>query len=543
MSKINKSPDVIWNEYTKLTDYLTSKDIFSIVKRNEEFYDGRQWGNVGGNIAKPTMNRLQRIGKYQISMLSSNDVGISIKYPFGTDETNKMLDLVSNEIKDVIEQDKLMEKARLMVRDAFVDGSSYMMQSFNHDYETGMLSKGKIDCELVEMTRVLFGNPYSPDIQGQPYIIIVMRQYIDQVREEYLENNLGGFEDDIQAVSDPNYDDDNDGKLVTVLLTFYKKKHKETIEKVVADEFGNEVTIYEEIEKKTVFFTKTTQNITIIPETDLEYTRYPISRFGWDNIKNSYLFDSPMTANIDNQIFVNKMFFYTHEFAKNSAIPKTLVDLSKIDSKNLDKQKIGVGNLELLGKFMDYSKAPDFSPQIIQLIEKTEDEMERNMGVNDAALGNVKPDNTSAIIALQEAAGVPLEIQRQNFYEMWEDTIRNLFDIMTVCYGERPSLDKEEHVVMVNYSMLRGLNYKLNIDIGSSAQFSEIAQINTLNSLLAAGHIDLETFLEVCPDKYIPGKETIKKYAEEQKKLMEAMQNVSNVPMADTPALDVGLPQ
>ena len=70
------TPQEIWNEYQSLTTYLTENDVYNVVKKNEKFYDGRQWdGAKADNIAKPTMNRLQRIGKYQIASLSSNDVG------------------------------------------------------------------------------------------------------------------------------------------------------------------------------------------------------------------------------------------------------------------------------------------------------------------------------------------------------------------------------------------------------------------------------------------------------------------------------------
>ena len=245
-----------------------------------------------------------------------------------------------------------------------------------------------------------------------------------------------------------------------------------------------------------------------------------------------------MTSNIVNQVFINKCYAYAHEYALKSAMPKIIYDQTKMDVDDfMDNSTIGVAGIDLLGKYLDFAKMPDFSNQIIQLIEQTGAEMEKNMGVNDAALGNVRPDNSSAIIALQEAAAVPLEIQRQNYYEMWEDTVRNIIDIMVSSYGQRILLDHETNEpTLVDFDKLKGINYQLNIDIGSGAQYSEIAQMNTLNSLLSNGLIDLATFLDVCPDKYIPQKETIKRANEEkmaQQQQMAAMQG-ANIPTGVT---------
>ncbi len=520
---IRMNPEEIWSEYQQLTQYLTENDIYSIVKRNEKFYGGRQWdGANSDSIAKPTMNRLQRIGKYQIASLSSNDVGISITNLSG--QSSDGLTMIAKEVKNVVEQAKIIESARLMVRNAFVDGASYMLQSFDPDYETGQDSKGKIENTIVDMTQMYFGNPYSNVIQKQPYIIIALRQYVGQVKEEAKELGITDW-DRISPDTDDNYDDDTDGKLCTVLLKFYKKKREDIALETTVDEItGEERTIEKVNTVKTVHFIKCTKDVTLIEDTDLGYTRYPISRFGWDDRRNSYLYDSPMTSNIVNQVFINKCYAYAHEYALKSAFPKIVYDSVKMDIDDyMDNSEIGVPGIDLLGKYLDFSKMPDFSTQVIQLIDQTENEMEKNMGVNDAALGNVKPDNTSAIIALQEAAAVPLKIQEQAYYEMWEDTVRNLIDIMIACYGVRLLPSESGEITAVDFDQLRGLNYRLNVDIGSSAQYSEIAQMNTLNNLFSNGAIDLETFLEVIPDKYLFGKDVIKEYVERQKEAQQQL--------------------
>ena len=42
------------------------------------------------------------------------------------------------------------------------------------------------------------------------------------------------------------------------------------------------------------------------------------------------------------------------------------------------------------------------------------------MGASDAALGNVSPNNTSAIIAVQNATAIPLELVKQEYYSFTE---------------------------------------------------------------------------------------------------------------------------
>lgn len=533
---IKLTPTEIWSEYQGLTEYLSQNDIYNIVKKNEKFYDGRQWEGVkADNIAKPTMNRLQRIGKYQIASLSSNDVGIAMTSLLGGQQDNERMKVIADEVKAVIEQAKIKEQARLMIRNGFVDGASYSLQTFDPDYETGQDSKGRIENQLVDMTNVYFGNPYSNIIQKQPYIIIALRQFVGQVKEEARELGVSNVED-ITPDTDDNYDEDDSGKLCTVLLKFFKAKKKYTEIKTMTDELtGDLIDVVEEKEIKTVHFVKCTKSVCLVEDTDLGYTRYPIARFGWEPRRNSYLYESPMTANIVNQVFINKCYAYAHEYALKSAVPKIIYDQTKMDVDDfMESGTIGVAGIDMLGKYLDFAKMPDFSNQIIQLIEQTGAEMEKNMGVNDAALGNVRPDNSSAIIALQEAAAVPLEIQRQNYYEMWEDTVRNIIDIMVNSYGVRVLYDNHaEEPIVVDFNALKGINYKLNIDIGSSAQYSEIAQMNTLNGLLSNGLIDLNTFLEVCPDKYIPQKEAIKRANAERlqaQQQMAAMQG-ANVPM------------
>src|SRR5699024_1766043 len=82
-------------------------------------------------------------------------------------------------------------------------------------------------------------------------------------------------------------------------------------------------------------------------------------------------------------------------------------------------------------------KAPDMSAQVLTLIDRVIEVTRDTMGASDASLGNIRPDNTSAIIATQKATSMPLELQKQEFYSFVEACVRIWLDMMAENYGVR----------------------------------------------------------------------------------------------------------
>lgn len=514
MSLIKLTPMDISKEYSEGTTYLKKYDVFDIVKENEAFYEGRQWEGLEKDtkLPKPVLNVLQRAGKFMIATIGSNDIAISMTAFSELPDDQTRVNVIAKEIENIIEISKIKEQSKLIIRNAFVDGSAYLLASFDPSVDTGQKMKGAVKTQVIDNTNVIFGNPYSNDIQSQPYIIIALRQHISQVK--YEAKKLGISKDDIELIqpdNDYSFANDDSDNLVTVLLKFYRDTHKEKKMVTEIDEIGQETIVEVEEEVETIWFTKTTPQVVLIQPTDLGYKRYPISCFGWDVIKNSYLYTSPMTSNISNQIFINKCLAIAQMYGMQSAFPKTVYDKNKIDIEEFmsSTSPFAVSGIDSMGKFMDFIKVPDFSNNIIELFSTTISQMKECMGVTEASLGNVNPDNTSAIIALQESSNVPLEIQKSNFYEFWEDTVRNLIDIVGLTYGVRQVMSGDTGLADVNFSALRSLNFNLKVEIGNGAQFSEIAQINTLDKLVQAGYITPDVYMEVVPSKYLPQKQKL----------------------------------
>lgn len=490
---IKTSPTEIWAEYQWIVTYMMNRDVFEEVRINEDFMEGKQWGNIYvDTIPKPVINVLGRSCKYLVASLASNEIAVSITPYSSVPDDKQRMKVLAEELESVIETARIKEASRLVVRNGCVDGSAFMMQSFDPNIETGQEAKGAIVNQIIDNTNMFYGNPYSSDTQGQPWIIVSLRQDVNQVREEAM--SLGMSKDDAMTISPDNEGlqvNDDSVNLVTVLIKYYKQKNDKG--------------------KTTVWFTKTTMKQTIIEPTDLGYSRYPISYFPWEKRKNSFLGVPPMSSVIQNQVFINKTFAIAQMYALQSAFPKIVYDKNKVNIKEFleNTSATAVAGMDIMGKFLDFIKIPDFSNNIIELAKETIAQTKDTLGVTDVSLGNVKPENTSAIIALQEASAVPLEIQKQNFYEFWEDTVRNILDIMGCTYGTRMVMSEEFGLAKVDFSVLKDLNYKLKVEIGAGAQYSEIAQINTLDKYLQAGLIPGSVHAKLVPSKYILGKDEL----------------------------------
>lgn len=175
------------------------------------------------------------------------------------------------------------------------------------------------------------------------------------------------------------------------------------------------------------------------------------------------------------------------------------------------------------------------SSQVLELVDRTINYTKDFMGASDAALGNIKPDNTSAIIAVQQASAVPLQLQKLAFYQFVEDTVRVMLEIMRVDFGSRfVGLQDEggsDVPTQFDFSQVNLDAMQLNVDVGASAYWSKLTQMQTLDNLFAKGIIsDAVTYLEGVPDEYVPNKSKIIAQLQQQQALVEQMQEAQMIP-------------
>lgn len=509
----------IWKQFQMGLDFNNRIDFNDTVDTNENFFIGRQWEGVNSNgLPKPVFNFLKRVTLHQVANITSDNITMNCtplaSAPDDSGEMDKITSYVNNEFAALMEHNRIPNLTREYMRNSAVDGDGCTYSWWDPDAVVGKGIKGTVRTEVVENTRVLFGNPNSRDVQSQPWIIIFRRDFVKAVRE-YAEDH-GASKADTEFIKS---DDDErnsrmesyvDGRCTVVLRLRRDRK------------------------TKTIWAAEVTRDAVVRDEWDLGIRLYPITWVPWDYVQDCYHGQSLITGLIPNQIYVNKMFAMVMISTMTTAYPKVVYDKTRIANwTNQVGAAIGVngGDMASVARIIDPAQV---SPQISQFIEAAIDYTQTFTGATAAALGDTRPDNTSAIIALQRAASIPSEITKQNLYQSIEDLGRIYLEFMGEYYGKRPvdvpvkdAVDDPEMlefagvpmnkrvIVEFDFSVLKDIPMLMKLDVGASSYWSEIASTQTLDNLLMQDKIDLIDYLERIPEGYISKRqELIDKYAQ-----------------------------
>ena len=517
MAKKFKIPthEEIWKRFEKGYSFNENIGLYDQVTVNENFFIGNQWEGVEANgLPTPTYNMFKRVINFQVSTITSDNLVIrAIPMPSTSKltmkELEKIADIVSQQFAAIIKRNRIVAKNREFLRNAAVCGDGCMHFYFDPTIENGQDVKGEIVAEIIDNLRVMFGNPNCRDVQRQPFIIIYRREMVDEVQyraEQYKEAGLCEIEDieSIKPDSDKfqnKYDNFTDDK-VTVVTYYFRNRDTGTIWCIEATEQG------------------------ILREAyDTEYTLYPLIWINWDYVRDCYHGQAMVTGLLANQKFINKMFALVGISLLTTAFPKVIYDRNRISRWDGSVgTAVGVqGNVDQVAKVLD---GASISPQIAQFIELSFDKTHSLLGASDVAMGDSRPDNTSAIIALQRAANTPMELTKQNDYQCLEDAGRIWIDIMSVRYGtrmvemsmdmdkagEQPlgmNLPQQDFTQPFDFSKLKEIPLTIEQEAGASSYWSEMASMQTMDNLMMNNMITKKQYVERLPNGYIPKKQEL----------------------------------
>lgn len=492
------TPEKIKKEHEEGVRFNEGINLYDTVQTNENFFIGKQWEGVKANgLPTPVFNFLKRVVLFSVSNVSTDNLKLHAKPMTGSGQVptatmEKFSDILNDQFAAIFEQTAMGKLVREFCRNAAVDGDGCMYTYWDSEAETGQQAKGAIRTEVLQNTQVMFGNPNCRDVQSQPYILIERRMLVSEARKYARRQGR----EDADAITADNKRAGNvemdrlGGEKVTVLLRLWKD-----------DETG------------TVHGYEAAGTVTLREEWDLGIKRYPLVWMNWDYVQDCYHGQAMITGLIPNQIFVNKLFAMSMISLMTLAYPKVVYDKTKVQKWSA---KVGAaipvnGGVDGVAKIIDPAS---ISPQIAQFIDSAVGYTQKFLGASDVALGDTRPDNTSAIIALQRAAATPMELTKQNLLQCVEDLGRIYMEFEGEYYGNRfveIEVDdtQAKETIRFDFSTLKTIPCGIDLDAGASSYWSEIANMQTLDNLLMQGKIPTSEYLRRLPSGQITDREAL----------------------------------
>ena len=515
------------------------------VETNRNFYCGNQWEGLDTEGLKPVvLNFIRPAVQIKAASIMSEDIAMTVR-PYGipgatSENMEKEAAILTDELNRLWEKRKGTTKTRRILTSCPVDGdgcwhmfwdpaapvasvSEEMLNSLNssegetsddanpispiaEEGETPVLSteeenrdsvgdaaivaEGDMDFEQILNTRCFFGNTSDPEVQTQPWILIVSREFTATLKKR-AEGEKGVDIDSIKGGSDDYFDDEQEDR--TTLFTLY----------------------YRDEDTDTIWAMESTADVLIKEATDTGLHCYPIAWLNWEERLNSYHGYSAVSELVQNQLAVNVLATMSVASVSRAAFP-TIIYRKDMLPEGWDN---GVGSAIGVNGFVDdvnqvahVVEGANYGYQVDKLMEYLISTTNTLNGATDATLGNVNPENTSAIIAAQKAATTPLELHRRNLYQFIEDWARIAIDFMATYYGARPvavfnQTTNEEEILEFDFSAINTAALDIKIDIGGSSYWSELTEVKTLDNLFLKEMISGIDYIDLMPENLMPHKQ------------------------------------
>jgi hypothetical protein len=189
----------------------------------------------------------------------------------------------------------------------------------------------------------------------------------------------------------------------------------------------------------------------------------------------------------------------------DTAFSKVIYDKSKIPEWSNEVGEaiaaIGTANVSDAVSVLGTGKLQEDYLEFLQSVVASTKEMN---GATETALGNVTPQNTSAILAIQAASQIPLKRVRSALYQCIED-LANIWADMVLSYFAKDRLvpmlqegggySSDDALFMVEISKASAM-----IKVTDASTYNSAISISVLDKLLENGHITVEQYLEKIPN-------------------------------------------
>lgn len=429
----------------------------------------------------------------------------------GADKYTKFADSTWENIK----QDELNED---FLDDCATLGTGILHYYWDDSVTGGItkLYKGEMAGEVLDPINVFFGNPQQRDVQKQPYIIISSRDMVDNVKAEAKANKIPIEQ---IAMITPDKDTVNEGydsaqkeltnsQKCTVLTKYWKESGK-------------------------IYFCKVCSSVVFKPQTDTGFTLYPIIVMNWEKRKKAINGVSEAEGLIPNQKAINFIIAMMLLSVQETAWPKILAKQGALQQQITNTPGEIIIDYDMTGpndgiKYMQPGNISQFAPMVV---DKIMDFTRTLTGASEVATGDpfTKDLNAAAIIAMQNAARIPIDQIKRRFYRAMEDVGRvweQFFKAKYVTTRNVTVKDDNGNPVPMSFngSQYAEVPMHLKLDIGASSSYSESLMMQSLDRFLDQQYITFIDYLEFVPNNVVPFKDRLKKIIEQRQAEQQAMQ-------------------
>lgn len=540
-------PQTIFEEYRQGAAYksaLGDRGLYEQGRLNEKFFVGDQWHGVkcGDSKALLRYNVIRRIGEFKMAIAGGANVAV-VYSAEGVPNTQEIKERVrgrmeqlraANSTEGMMPDDTILPVAErinmamqamsdyfavtaervkfddiknVALRNAYITGTGVVYTYWDDRIQTGLYAdvartspiEGDIRCEVLDVENLYVGDPSLDDVQEQPYIIIAQRRRVDELKRDAKRNHrpaeeVAAIKEDERReymAGDRSTEDDKGSKKATVLTKLYKEW----------DEDGRQYKI---------MATVVVEGAVIRKPWDTKLRLYPIAMMAWEKRANCIYGDSEVTYLIPNQIAINRTVTANVQALTMNGMPIMLVNRDVVPNAvtNDPGQIIDIyGNAEDMNSAVRYVQPPAVVGQFENVINSLINNTLTQAGANDAALGDIKPDNTSAIMAVREAATMPMQLLQNRFYSFIEDISRIWAEFWVNLYGKRSLKvedDTGEWYIPFDGQQYRDVLINARVDVGATGLWSEIQSRQTLDNMLVNGLITPLQYLDRLPKGSVP---------------------------------------
>ena len=535
----------VFEEYRQGVNYkagLGTRGLYEQNRVNERFMVGDQWHGARCGNDRPLVrhNVIKRIGDYKMAVVAASPLSVnysadgvpntlelkkeiqlererlSASAELGTEpfaealpapkEINLVMSALSDYFRVTAERVKLEELKEQALRNAYVGGTGILYTYWDETVKTGLYAdearrqpvRGDIACEVLDVENVYFGDPSCDNVQKQPYIILVQRKRVEDIQRIARANHRPADEvERIAADSENGHQagdyglyEQGDAKNALLLTKLYKE--------------------YDDNGEYRIKAVQVCRGVTVRKPWDIGIRLYPLAVFRWERRRNCAYGESEITYLIPNQIAINRMITASVWAVMMMGMPMLVVNGNMITQPitNEPGQIIKIfGSTGDVQMALRYLNPPNFSPNFDNNIASLIANTLTQSGANDSALGDINPENTSAIIAVREAATMPMQTVQNRFYAFVEDVARIWAEFWVSLYGDR-HLKIEENggtwYLPFSAKRYRDLLICARVDVGVSGLWSESQSIRTLDNLFDRKVIDVVQYLKRLPKGTVP---------------------------------------